>query len=417
MQTHQKELWGFLWLIEETSVLYSVVWDIMACSDGQCCLPASEEPSDQLALMYAIADDNIEKVGQLLAAGVDVNAVCHGRHAMCVAAQEGRTAMIDLLVAAGGDISISDPSDSMWQRQPIHLAAAKGHVEVVERLVAAGIRINTGDAEGRTPLHWAATSGWVRMSEYLVRHGATVNFAQKDGFTPLHAATYLGHITTCKYLLEHGADVNRADRDGWACLHAATCYGHPDLIRLFINAGAAVNQKTRDQESPLHIAVDSGNIASIEILLDAGADIEARNINGFTPLFEAVWRNKYEAAKYLIDQGARVDVQNYAGHSPLYIATVRVQKAYLDLLLAAGCTEQNEAWLWQSRLPVFLDDHRPLCNWLMKCLPRPTPLQDMCCRVIRASLRRNIATRARQLPLPARLQNALALSHITWVGV
>ena len=101
-------------------------------------LPAARdgEPSDQLALMYAIADDNMEKVTQLISSGLDVNAVCHGRHAMCVAAQEGKTRMIDVLVDAGGDITVSDPSDSMWRRQPIHLAAAKGHVDVVDKLVS-----------------------------------------------------------------------------------------------------------------------------------------------------------------------------------------------------------------------------------------------------------------------------------------
>ena len=153
----------------------------------------------------------------------------------------------------------------------------------------------------------------------------------------------------------------------------------------------------------------------MSILLEAGADIESRNINGFTPLFEAVWRNKYDTTKYLIDMGARVNIQNYAGHSPLYISVVRAQQPFLELLVASGCSPQNEAWLWTNSLRQFSsswEQHQPLCDWLMAQMPRPSTLQQVCCRVIRQALGANVSQKAQQLNLPKGFKDKLALLHL-----
>ena len=140
--------------------------------------------------------------------------------------------------------------------------------------------------------------------------------------------------------------------------------------------------------------------------------MELKNINGFTPFFESVWRNKYEVSKYLIDMGSNVSVQSNAGHTALYIATVRAQKEYLNLLVATGCNLQKETWLKQRHLPVALSEHRELCDWLLECVRGPPPLQSLCCWATRKYLTRHIANKSKLLPIPAKLQDFVALKDV-----
>ena len=54
---------------------------------------------------------------------------------------------------------------------PLHLAAASGHAEVVEALLAAGAGIEVKEKGGVTPLHCAAASGHVAVVEKLLAAG------------------------------------------------------------------------------------------------------------------------------------------------------------------------------------------------------------------------------------------------------
>ena len=373
---------------------------------------ASDEESGS-ALVEAVEANDIDRVCVLLREGADVNRTYQARSPLCVAAQEGHTSLVDILLATNACLlDQPDQSDNIWHRHAVHYAAVRGHVDIVQKLIKSGVDINTRDADNRTPLHWAATSGWVNVAEFLIANGASVNIVQKDGFSALHAATCLGHMHMCRYLLAEGCEVNRTDRDGWSPLHMATCYGHPEVVRLFLSSGAKVNQKTRDEETALHIAVDPANLDIIGELIGAGARIEERNINGFTPFFDAVWRNKYDVCEYLINLGADVNVKNNAGHSAMYIATVRAAKRFMKLIVAAGCDLQSESWIRLGQVPVALVEHKELSEWLFTYACQPYTLQTAACFVIRKRLHSNVAAKVVDLPIPDRLKDFVALKYL-----
>ena len=385
-----------------------------SCSpDGDdASVDASDEESGA-TLVEAVEANDIDRVCALLREGADVNRTYQARSPLCVAAQEGHTSLVDILLATNACLlDQPDLSDNVWQRHAVHYAALRGHVDIVQKLIKSGVDINTRDADNRTPLHWAATSGWVNVAEFLIANGASVNIVQKDGFSALHAATCLGHMHMCRYLLAEGSEVNRTDRDGWSPLHMATCYGHPDVVQLFLSSGAKVNQKTRDEETALHIAVDPANLDIIGELIGAGARIEERNVNGFTPFFDAVWRNKYDVCRYLIDMGADVNVRNSAGHSAMYIATVRAANRFMKLIVAAGCDLQSESWIRLGQVPVALVEHKELSEWLFTYACQPYSLQTAARFVVRRRLRSNVTDKVVHLPIPDRLKDFVALRYL-----
>lgn len=71
---------------------------------------------------------------------------------------------------------------------PIHWAADRGHLRIVEELVNKGRdNVNSQDEDGQTPLHYAASCGHTDVVEYLVSVGAR-SIKDNNGMTPKDVA-------------------------------------------------------------------------------------------------------------------------------------------------------------------------------------------------------------------------------------
>lgn len=90
----------------------------------------------------------------------------------------------------------------------LHVAAKKGHLEIVEYLINKGIDI---DARGGTfdasALNLASGAGHLEIVKYLIEVGAEldVSLAKRN---PLFGAIYGGHKEVVEYLVEEGIDIS-----------------------------------------------------------------------------------------------------------------------------------------------------------------------------------------------------------------
>ena len=73
------------------------------------------------------------------------------------------------------------------------LAASKGDLTAIQRLIARGACINTPDYDGRTPLHLAAVEGQQHVVELFIEQGAQLSPVDRWGGTPLQDAKKGGH--------------------------------------------------------------------------------------------------------------------------------------------------------------------------------------------------------------------------------
>lgn len=100
----------------------------------------------------------------------------------------------------------SDPNeDDYTQDLPLHLAALKDNVAMIELVLEHGADIDVLDGEGNSALHLALQFHDDSAARFLIQAGADVNTINEDGDTPLHEA---GHIAPelVLELLQAGAD-------------------------------------------------------------------------------------------------------------------------------------------------------------------------------------------------------------------
>jgi len=177
--------------------------------------------------------------------------------------------LIPRLVKTGADVNIQDYS---LKNTPLHYAAGRGHLLVVQALLHARADVNAQDYSGSTPLHCAALNGHITVVQELLQARANVNAQDHCGSTPLHCAALNGHITVSQELIHAGANVNAQDcLFGKTPLHLAVTNKYLWVSIRLIRAGANVNTQDRDEKTPLHYAIYNCDKKLTPVLIKAGA--------------------------------------------------------------------------------------------------------------------------------------------------
>ena len=73
------------------------------------------------------------------------------------------------------------------------MTLCKGHDQVVEFLIEAGVNLHSYDKQERGSIHWAAVSGHIHVVQLLLHHGAEVNCTDRNRVTPIHFAAAYGY--------------------------------------------------------------------------------------------------------------------------------------------------------------------------------------------------------------------------------
>ncbi|MGE4349684.1 MAG: ankyrin repeat domain-containing protein [Candidatus Berkiella sp.] len=96
----------------------------------------------------------------------------------------------------------------------------------------------------QTPLHVAATKGDVNEIKRLLKAGWNVNQEDHRSAMPIHIASMFGHLEAVQVLVQHGADLKDKSYEGQTALHLAVLNYHVDVVRHLLNAGANPKDKT-----------------------------------------------------------------------------------------------------------------------------------------------------------------------------
>ncbi|MCL1981195.1 MAG: ankyrin repeat domain-containing protein [Proteobacteria bacterium] len=141
-----------------------------------------------------------------------------------------------------------------------------GRKEVVNDLLKLSPTINYRNKDGCTALFFAAVRGHAAIAATLLDHGAQIDLADRDGRTPLMAAAWNGHAEIVQLLLTHKADPNRASREGWTSLMFAALNGHTKIGAALLSHGANPNATNRDALDSRLLAEKHGHTDFLALL-------------------------------------------------------------------------------------------------------------------------------------------------------
>eukprot|EP00746_Dinoflagellata_sp_MGD_P075045 gnl/MRDRNA2_/MRDRNA2_30236_c0_seq1.p1 gnl/MRDRNA2_/MRDRNA2_30236_c0~~gnl/MRDRNA2_/MRDRNA2_30236_c0_seq1.p1 ORF type:complete len:2959 (-),score=667.55 gnl/MRDRNA2_/MRDRNA2_30236_c0_seq1:52-7932(-) len=128
--------------------------------------------------------------------------------------------------------------------EPQHLAAQKGHLEVLELLLADKTNcahVANRDGEGRTALWLASSAGHLAVCSRLIQSKAAAQTEDQYGVTPLMIASERGHADVVMGLLDAKASTNGPrQRNGYTALALAVRQAHQDVVKTLITGKAKV---------------------------------------------------------------------------------------------------------------------------------------------------------------------------------
>lgn len=264
-------------------------------------------------------------------------------------------------------------------RSALHWAAFYGSVPVA-RLLLDKVDLRTTKSAA-SPLHIAAMKGHTEVVELLLEHGASIDPLNSDGKTPLQLALEEKNKTIAALLRSKGAaasldEVRQNYKNGWVNLLPGSFKNakYPPLISVkprnrfrvcdvpdmpttreqvlkafanyrFSKAKKSAAQNNRRLRSLVRLAISLDDPTLLRSILDEGFDLKTaldrlRN----TALHFAVRNNKKvitneqhlertETVRLLLDHGADVNAQGGYGVSSLHLAT---QPQLARLLLERG---------------------------------------------------------------------------------
>jgi ankyrin repeat protein len=279
-------------------------------------LEGGANPTDGVSMHINAGGGNLEALELLNRFGVNVDGIPDGvpplRYILAWAENDtARAVGVHWLLDHGADANLSWGE---YDDAPLHIAAQRWDVAMVERLVRQGADIHKRRNDGRTAHTLAELAGNHAVAAWLLAHGA------KDELTPLEhfvSACARGdrarademlrvhpdlrsHLTVEHHLLMQvpaergdgpvletmlacGFDPNVKDRDGVTALHRAAMAGRPEAARVLLEHGAAVNALDGmfagtpllwAAEGRNHPLQGSDHIRVAQVLIAAGSSLE-----------------------------------------------------------------------------------------------------------------------------------------------
>ena len=189
------------------------------------------------ALMYAAGVGCVDLVTRFLEMNVDPDLRDKDEAtSMHWAANSGNETIIGLLGKAGVPYDACDRRGHL----PLHRAAERGELRAVcafvEAMVKKGSDIHRKDAEGFSPVHLAAAKGYVDVVTKLLEGAKEQDVKELTG---LHLGIQMKMEDIVKSLLESGnCDVNARDAEGCTPLHYAAETGMSSPLCLLLMSTA-----------------------------------------------------------------------------------------------------------------------------------------------------------------------------------
>jgi ankyrin repeat protein len=174
----------------------------------------------------AIRNDNPRTVTELLLRGFDPNTHEEsGQSAITLAVREDARQVVDVLLKHP-QLDVNAPNRA--GETALMMAALKGDLALVQRLVESGAAINQ---PGWNALHYAASGPEPQVVAWLIERGATLDARSPNGTTALMMAARYGNERSADLLLAKQAGADARNERGLTAADFARASGREALAQ------------------------------------------------------------------------------------------------------------------------------------------------------------------------------------------
>lgn len=261
----------------------------LACASGsvQHCQILIEQSNAQVNMISQLEEGGKEIVAEF----------GRGQTPLHIASRKGHSQVVELLLSHNAVANLQDDEGNT----ALHWA---GNMEVAEILLSSSFKTNPNipNRRGQTPLHVAAAKGNVGIVDMLIRSACQQDIVDDQGQTAFHVAAANGHTSVALILLreneafertqlfrKHSEKLSLANGDSNSAndgkgddAQSTTDDNDSDTAAQFV-----VNQEDLKGNTALHLAAMSPSDRCqkmIQVLLENGADPNHTNWFGYTPL-------------------------------------------------------------------------------------------------------------------------------------
>lgn len=267
--------------------------------------------------------------------------------ALLEAAREGDAERVAELLASGVPVDAESPNGMT----ALHVASLLGHGKLVELLLHEGANVDDAAVNGMTPLMRAAMNGHAGVVERLLAAGARVDHQATYGATALMSAADGGHAAVVRKLLAAGADPSLRAGNGETASSLAAAEGREEIVGLLSpGAGGSAGADPGYAEARARIHYRAGIEHDDGGRLDEAIELYRRALERRREFPEA----QYRLARALARAGEELESRLYyrkcvATYERLLDRGAAFDRTFASVVLEDVCEALRQAGMAEDR--------------------------------------------------------------------
>jgi Ankyrin repeats (3 copies) len=265
------------------TALWGAVCAVSHLPLAEVLLEAGANPTDGVTSHIAGGGGNVAALDLLHRYGLNVNGIPNGVPPLVYMMQWAENpAGPYWLLDRGADPNLAwgDSGDA-----PLHVAARRWNVAMVERLVERGADVSRRRADGDTAHKIAQLHGNADVAAWLLAHGAVDELSPLERF--IAACARADRRDVDAILAEHASLTAELRPEHHLMLHRPAESGNAAVLETMLAYGFDPNARDKERVTPLHRAAMGGHVDAVRVLLARGADVNA--LDGMFAAPPLVW--------------------------------------------------------------------------------------------------------------------------------